>query len=308
MSQMPELSVSAPTLPAMQTYRATAIVLAASEILPAEPGDLSGVLSDPRQRGALLRLSPDEHSSPLTAYLCAEIDMGRVERWEKRLESYASDHPELRLVLAGDPAYPERLAACWDRPPFLFVQGWFQDGARTIAIVGSRDTSPETCEQARAVSAAMAEKGFSVVSGLALGIDTAAHQGALDVDGHTVAVLGTGMCQIYPPRNGALAEEIAHKGALISQFTPGAPRTGTSFLRRNSVIAGLSDASLVMDGRHRSGSRHEGEQSLRYGRKTLLWAPALHGEQWAQQMVASTSAVFVSDVDEVASLLGPACS
>ncbi|MGY1885222.1 DNA-processing protein DprA [Blastococcus sp. SYSU DS0753] len=291
----------------MQTYRAPAIVLAASELLPAEPGDLSGVLSDPRQREALLRLSPDEHSSPLTAYLCAEIDMGRVERWEKRLETYASDDADLRLVLAGDPAYPTRLADCWDRPPFLFVKGWFKDAAPAIAIVGSRDTSPEACEQAHAVSAAMASKGISVVSGLALGIDTAAHQGALEANGHTVAVLGTGMRQIYPPRNGALADVIARKGALVSQFTPDGPRTGTSFLRRNSVIAGLADFSLVMDGRSRSGSRHEGEQSLRYGKKTLLWAPTLGGEQWAQEMAATTSAIFVSTVDEVASILEAAC-
>lgn len=298
-----ELSDPPPTLHGMQTYRAPAIVLAAAEMLPAEPGDLSGLLSDARQRQALFDLSADEHSSPLTAYLCAEIDLGRVERWEKRLEVYAGEDPHLRLLLAGDRQYPSRLVACWDRPPFFFLKGRLNDHAPAIAIVGSRDTTVEACEQTRSVSAALAGRGVSVVSGLALGIDTAAHEGALDVSGHTVAVLGTGLRQVYPPRNGALADEIARSGAVLSQFAPDAPRTGTSFLRRNSVIAGLSNASLIMDGRQRSGSRHEAEQSLRYGRKTLLWAPTLHREEWARQMAATTSAIFVSSVEEVSAIL-----
>jgi DNA processing protein len=298
-----ELSDPPPTLHGMQTYRAPAIVLAAAEMLPAEPGDLSGLLSDDRQREALFGLAADEHSSPLTAYLSAEIDLGRVERWEKKLETYAAEAPDLRLLTAGDPYYPSRLAACWDRPPFLFLKGKLDDQAPAIAIVGSRDTTPEACEQTRSVSAALASQGVCVASGLALGIDTAAHEGALDVNGHTVAVLGTGMRQVYPPRNGALADEITRRGAVLSQFAPDAPRTGTSFLRRNSVIAGLSDASLVMDGRQRSGSRHEAEQSLRYGRKTLLWAPTLYREEWARRMAATTSAIFVSSVEEVSAIL-----
>jgi DNA processing protein len=298
-----ELSDPPPTLHGMQTYRAPAIVLAAAEMLPAEPGDLSGLLSDDRQRDALFSLSADEHSSALTAYLSAEIDLGRVERWEKRLELYAAEAPDLRLLTAGGPYYPSRLAACWDRPPFLFLKGKLNDQAPAIAIVGSRDTTPEACEQTRSVSAALASQGASVVSGLALGIDTAAHEGALNAGGHTVAVIGTGMRQVYPPRNGGLAENIARSGAVLSQFAPDAPRTGTSFLRRNNVIAGLSDASLIMDGRQRSGSRHEAEQSLRYGRKTLLWTPTLHCEEWAQQLAATTSAMFVSSVEEVSAIL-----
>jgi DNA processing protein len=155
----------------------------------------------------------------------------------------------------------------------------------------------------RELAATVAAAGAVVVSGLAAGVDGAAHRGALDAAGQTVAVMGTGITHIYPEQNTGLAEEIRRHGVLLSQFAPDAPRTKTTFLRRNHVIAGLSDVSVVMAGQHRSGSRHEVEQAIEYGRPVLMWAPTLAGEQWAQQLVTNGSATFVSSSKEVLTAL-----
>lgn len=117
-----------------------------------------------------------------------------------------------------------------------------------------------------------------------------------------MAAMGTGIQRIFPDENAALAEEITASGGLVSQFPPDAPRTGTTFLLRNRVIAGLADASLVMVGRKRSGSRHELDQAMSYGRLALLWKPAMDGEQWANDLVASGKATFVSTAHEVVRL------
>ncbi len=112
--------------------------------------------------------------------------------------------------------------------------------------------------------------------------------------------MGTGIDRVFPPEeNIDLAEQIRESGTVLSQFAPSAPRTGTTFLRRNSVIAALTDVSLVMDGRERSGSRHEIEQAIAFGRSALMWAPSLASEDWAQDLANRGLASFVSSVEQV---------
>lgn len=287
----------------MADQRTTAITLAALELLPAEPSDLAEILDTPEQRAALLELSPDDASTDLTAWLCAEIDHGRVELWEKRLHRLAEDTP-VSPVLTGEPGYPSLLASCWDRPPLLFQRGRLRPERRAVAVAGSRVTSEDVLKAAHDIARHLAEHRLTVVSGLAAGVDSAAHEGALAAAGHTVAVLGTGICRVFPASNAALAEHIAATGALLSQFQPAAPRTPTTFLRRNSVMAGLAHASLVMDGQERSGSRHQAEQAMRYGRLVLLWAPALEAQPWARQAVDAGAAQFVSSAGQVLAALG----
>jgi DNA processing protein len=143
-----------------------------------------------------------------------------------------------------------------------------------------------------------------VVSGLAAGVDTAAHEGSLEVDAITTTVMGTGVDHVFPAANEGLAEQIARRGVVLSQFPPPMPRTRTTFLRRNCVIAALSDASLVMDAEERSGSRHELEQAIRYGRPVFLWRPALARAQWAQMLERARLATFVESAEEVLAGLG----
>ncbi|EUA17441.1 DNA recombination-mediator A family protein [Mycobacterium xenopi 3993] len=117
-----------------------------------------------------------------------------------------------------------------------------------------------------------------------------------------MAVMGTGIRHIYPRRTLTWLMKSAAGGAGVA-VRPDAPRTRTTFLRRNHVIAGLADVSVVIDGQQRSGSRHEVEQAITYGRRVLMWAPALVGQRWARQLAAAGSAAFVSSGREVLAAL-----
>lgn len=273
--------------------RKVATVMAAGEVLPGQPSDLTGILGDPEQIEALLRPPLDSAStSELVGYLRENIEPGRIDWWHKVIDRLLQRRAAMP-ILAGSADYPQRLARCWDAPPVLFATAPIPVGP-AVAIVGSRETTPQVLADTRELAADLSSAGVVVVSGLAAGVDGAAHRGALDAEGQTVAVMGTGITSVYPPENTDLAEQIRRRGVLVSQFAPHAPRTRTTFLRRNHVIAGLSDVSVVMDGQQRSGSRHEVEQAIAYGRPVLMWAPALTSQRWARQLEAAGSAAFVS--------------
>jgi DNA processing protein len=285
----------------MVDIRTAAVAFAALELVPGEPSDLSALLSDGMTRQALADRAAAHAGDGLLTYLCAELDHGRVESWVKRLDRLVADGEGVP-VLAGDADYPAALAQCWDQPPVLSVRGRLAADLPAVAVVGSRTADDRTAAATAELAGAAVRGGFSVVSGLAAGVDTAAHEGALDERGHTVAVFGTGICRVFPEQNRSLATRIAESGALLSQFAPDAPRTSTTFLRRNCVIAGLAAASVVMDGAERSGSRHQAEQAVRYGRPVLLWAPALAGQGWARRLVTDGAASFVEDADQAVAL------
>lgn len=282
----------------MDESYAAAVSLAALEILPAEPSDLGRILCDDASRATLFSLSADRTAGELVAWLCEEIGIARVETWQKHIERIERDHG-VRPVMAHDKDYPHLLRRCWDAPPLLFVRGTLSTRP-TVAIVGSRGASRAVTEAAHTVANLAARSGMSVVSGLAAGVDTAAHEGALAAGGHTVAVMGTGIERIFPEGNADLAARIVdHGGALVSQFAPNAPRTSTTFLRRNAVIAGLARVDVVMAGTQRSGSRHQAEQAMRYRRTLLLWRPALARQRWAIEAVESGVAKFIDDPADV---------
>lgn len=282
--------------------RTVATVMAAQEVLPGQPSDLSVILTNPAQLEALLR-PPLDPTPPfeLVRYLRDNIEPGRIDWWHKTIDRLMQSRTAMP-ILVGSPDYPDRLARCWDAPPVLFVTAPIPSGP-AVAVVGSRETTPQVLADTRALAAELAAAGVVVVSGLAAGVDSAAHCGALEAAGHTIAVMGTGITHVYPPQNTDLAEQIRRHGVLVSQFAPHAPRTRTTFLRRNHVIAGLSDISVVMDGQQRSGSRHEVEQAITYGRPVLMWAPALTGQRWARQLEAAGSATFVSSGAEILTTL-----
>ncbi len=160
-----------------------------------------------------------------------------------------------RVLHLGHPDYPPLLAAIDDAPAVLFVRGEAAALAvPQVAVVGSRNPTPPGREHAAAFARCLAELNLSVVSGLAVGIDAAAHAGALAAGGVTVAVTGNGLDRVYPAANTKLAEAVCARGALVSEFPPGAPPRAEHFPRRNRVISGLSLGVLVVEATLKSGS------------------------------------------------------
>jgi DNA processing protein len=182
-----------------------------------------------------------------------------------------SDPSGIRVVSRGEGDYPEWLRRIHAAPPLLWTRGTLVPGEceRSVAVVGSRAATPLGLAFARALAADLAAAGLTVVSGLARGIDTAAHQGALDVGGRTVAVLGSGIDAIYPRENASLARAIARRGAVVSEFAPGTGPWKQNFPRRNRTIAGWARATIVVEAGERSGALHTARTALEEGRDVM---------------------------------------
>jgi DNA processing protein len=167
----------------------------------------------------------------------------------------AAGRSDARLVTLDDPGYPPTLKQVAFPPPFLFVRGAIAvEDALAIAIVGSRRATAYGLRMAGRLAGDLAVRGVTVVSGLARGVDTAAHRGALDVRGRTLAVLGCGIDRVYPPENRGLAREVTAAGGLVSQFPMGTPPLPHHFPIRNRVIAGLTLGTVVVEAAERSGA------------------------------------------------------
>ncbi|WP_416900732.1 DNA-processing protein DprA [Micromonospora echinospora] len=180
-----------------------------------------------------------------------------------------------------DDDYPAQLRDIREMPPLLFTRGDLRPEPRAIAVVGSREASHRGVEIARSVATSLANQGVTVVSGLARGIDTAAHQAALDVGGRTVAVIGTGIRRCYPADNQQLQESIAEHGLVVSQFWPDATPTKQSFPMRNAVMSGYAAATVVVEAGDRSGARIQARLALQHGRPVVLTAQVMQHE-WAR--------------------------
>jgi DNA processing protein len=176
------------------------------------------------------------------------------------------------LVAVGDRDYPAALLDLYDPPAALFIRGtptWWASGGRSAAIVGARSCSAYGVEMAETLAAGLATAGIAAVSGGARGIDSAAHRGALDAGGLTIAVLGCGLDQPYPPGNRKLLEAIAEKGALVTEYAPRIRAEPFRFPARNRLIAALSEAVVVVEGTSGSGSMITAEHAIALGRQVL---------------------------------------
>ncbi|HFQ13170.1 MAG TPA: DNA-protecting protein DprA [Gammaproteobacteria bacterium] len=202
----------------------------------------------------------------------AEPDRAGVEtdlRWLEQAQA--------RIRVIGDADYPALLAEIPDPPPVLYLFGQpelldFQQ----LAIVGSRTPTPTGRETAQAFAAHLADLGLVVTSGLAQGIDAAAHRGALTVGGRTLAVTGTGLDRVYPAEHRELAHEIAESGLLVSEFPLGRPPRPGNFPRRNRIISGLSRGVLVVEAALRSGSLITARLALEQGREVFAVPGSIH--------------------------------
>lgn len=176
-----------------------------------------------------------------------------------RAELECAEQYGVRVVTLIDADYPEFLRRMSDPPIVLYVRGnWLSsDSDRSIAIVGTRQATPYGATAARRFGRELADAGCTIISGLARGIDTAAHWGALDAGGRTIAVLGFGMAELYPPENAELADRIcAGHGALVSEFPMYMRPSRTTFPQRNRIVAAWSRATLVVEAPHHSGALH----------------------------------------------------
>jgi DNA processing protein len=227
-------------------------------------------------------LSPDE--------LFARVDS----------ELEAADLVGARLTTVLDSDYPANLRLIPNLPPFLFIRGEVRPtDALSVAVVGTRQASPEGIKCGRDMATLLAERDVTVVSGLARGIDTAAHRAALDAGGRTIAVIGTGITEYYPPENAELADEIAERGALVSQFWPTRPPGRDTFPRRNVVTSGISQGTVVIEASSTSGAKMQARLALEHGKKVFLVRSLVTDQRWAQTYVDTRGAIEVGDVDEV---------
>ncbi|MQY51782.1 DNA-processing protein DprA [Rhodocyclus gracilis] len=200
-------------------------------------------------------------------------------RIDATLEWHAKDK-DRHLVVLGDDDYPTSLLDIADPPTLLYVRG--ERSALThaaLAIVGSRNATPAGISNAESFAGALARAGLSIVSGLALGIDGAAHRGALSAGGHTVALIGTGIDRIYPARHHQLALDIAAHGAVVSEYPLGTPPLAANFPRRNRLIAGMSRGVLVVEAAVESGSLITARLAAEQGRDVFAIPGSIHSPQ-----------------------------
>ncbi len=205
----------------------------------------------------------------------------RLLRHECRAEIEAAldwaGQPGNHLLTLADADYPQSLLSSDDPPLLLYAKGNTAVLNRPmLAVVGSRNATAQGLRDAEAFARALGEAGLTVVSGLALGIDAAAHRGALATLAGTVAVIGTGADRLYPARNETLAHEIADKDAVLSEFPLGTPALGANFPRRNRIIAGLGLGCLVVEAALRSGSLITARLAAESGREAFAIPGSIH--------------------------------
>lgn len=227
---------------------------------------------------------------------------GSVERWTGRLAELAAGG--VHLVTVCEDAYPSNLRMVTDRPPLLFIRGSVaQADDRAIAVVGTRKPSAAGAAAAHHIATELVARGVTVVSGLAEGIDTAAHQGALDAGGRTIAVFGTGIARVYPSSNRGLADRVASSGACVSQFLPDMGGTRWSFPVRNVVTSALSIGTVVVEAGETSGARIQAQDALRHAKRLFLLQSLVSTQAWAAEMAHRAGVVVVDGLDDVLSAI-----
>lgn len=214
--------------------------------------------------------------------------------------------PGCSLLTLNDDDYPCQLAEAGAAPPLLFARGHRALlGTPMLAIVGSRQATPQGEDNARTFAKRLAAQGYTIVSGLAGGIDAAAHEGALQAGGQTIAVIGTGIDRVYPASNRQLAHQIAEQGLILSEFALGMGPLAQHFPRRNRIIAGLSRGCLVVEATLQSGSLITARQALEAGREVMaIPGSILNPQARGCHRLIKEGARLVETVDDVLDEIG----
>jgi DNA processing protein len=218
------------------------------------------------------------------------------------------EQPGNQMVTLADADYPRTLLEIPDPPPLLYCKGQLSLlNAISIAVVGSRNASPQGEKNAEDFSQALSHQGYCIISGMALGIDGAAHRGALKGTGCTIAVVGTGMDIVYPARHRELAHQIAEHGLLISEFPLGTPSLAQNFPRRNRIISGLALGCLVVEANLQSGSLITARLAAEQGREVFAIPGSIHSplSKGCHQLIKQ-GAKLVDNIQDIVDELGGA--
>jgi DNA processing protein len=210
----------------------------------------------------------------------------------------------VQLLTPQDGRYPANLANTPNPPPLLFVDGELTDADRhAVAVIGSRNATSGGLATTTEIAQRLAAAGRPVVSGLARGVDTAAHKAAITANARTVAVIGTGIDLSYPPENEPLQHQIASTGAVISQFLPGAGPSRDTFPERNATMAAFTAATVIVEASYKSGVRIQARQALTIGRPVIL-LKSLLTQDWAQTLARAPGVRVIAKPEELLDAIG----
>ncbi|WP_309114767.1 DNA-processing protein DprA [Saccharothrix sp.] len=229
-----------------------------------------------------------------------------VEAAQSEVDKVRVRDDEVRLITVIDEDFPSNLRMVPNAPPFLFVRGaMVKADLRSVAVVGTRNASDAGRLRAGRMARELVQRGVTVVSGLARGIDTAAHTAALEAGGRTIAVIGTGINRYFPAENRDLTDRIATggHGAVVSQFWPDAAGATYTFPRRNVTMSGIAQGTVVIEAGSTSGAKMQARVALEHGKKVFLIKSLTEQQEWARKYVETRGAVQVEDVEAVADAL-----
>ena len=267
---------------------------------------------------------PEEQNADILRLLRADLGLSQVERTDELVRlgdaqsvinehsttlfaSHTSEEEEIEqwknqgynLVNILEDKYPTVLRDVRESPAILYWQGKLETEEKGVSIVGSREASPAAIEASFQLAKSLAQRGIPVISGLARGIDTAAHEGAIAAGGRTIAIMGTGLDRTSPVANRALREKIqTEDGLVLSQFEPGAPVKRFNFPMRNAVMSGYGLATIVMAATEKSGTRHQVRAAIGHGRKVIFTGTVANKVKWANDLVEQGKAERVTSLDE----------
>jgi DNA processing protein len=275
-------------------------------------------LVDTRERAAVLALMA-RHAAPGNRLAGAIEEVGSAMRlleqqdeperlFEIEGKQFSLDQMEeyinglegegILVATVLDETYPVNLRMVYDRPPALFFRGELAGDERSVAVVGTREATDEGLEQARAVVHALLERKYVIVSGLAAGIDTAAHRATLEAGERTVAVIGTGLRHAFPKQNTGLQAQLASTSAVLSQFWPGQGPRRWTFPLRNAVMSGFARATVVVEASDSSGARGQARLAREHGRPVFLLGSLLQHD-WARRARDYPNVYVVDDGHEI---------
>lgn len=216
---------------------------------------------------------------------------------DREVTAWLADGLEFLTIV--DPRYPQAVRDIHEAPPFLFARGEVRVDDPGLSVVGSRDASAMGLKMAASIATALVGERLSVISGLAAGIDTAAHEAALAAGGRPVGVIGTGIRRTYPAANFDLHRRVAENGVLLSQFLPDAPPQKHTFLMRNATMSGYGLATVVVEAGEHSGARSQARMAVEHGRPVILTDLVVAKTDWAKALIDRPGVYVASSTSEV---------
>jgi DNA processing protein len=254
----------------------------------------SEITADVLEAGSALEIW---HRTVPAALMDPPGELGALEVAAQEIDSWVKRGWTLTTIF--DEGYPSQLREIHQAPPFLFSRGMLVLNDPAVSVVGSRKASDRGLAIAAEVAHELVSRDLTVLAGLAVGIDTAAHRAALADGGRTVGVIATGIGRIYPPENRGLHEEIASRGLLLSQFWPDAPPQKHTFLMRNATMSGYGLATVVVEAGEHSGARVQARLAVEHGRPVILTNLVVERNDWARALVSRPGVYVASTLSEV---------